>query len=50
MDMEADEMKNLEVLRKLFSKNSAVTAAATLAGAAVGAVLGVLTYYNGWLG
>lgn len=43
-------MKNLEVLRKLFSKNSAVTAEATLAGAAVGAVLGVLAYYNGWLG
>lgn len=39
-------MKNLEVLGKLFSKKSA----ATLAGAAVGAVLGVLAYYNGWLG
>lgn len=43
-------MKNLEVLGKLFSKKSAAAAAATLAGAAVGAVLGVLAYYNGWLG
>ena len=48
--MEADDMKNLEVLRKLFSKNSAVTTSTTLAGAAVGAALGVLAYYNGWLG
>ncbi len=43
-------MKNLDVRRRIFSKSSVAVTAATLAGAAAGAVLGVLAYYNGWLG
>lgn len=42
-------MKDFAALRGFFGKNP-ITAATTLAGALVGAILGVLAYYNGWLG
>ncbi len=44
-----DKVNDLKILGTLY-KNNPIMILTTLAGAVVGAIAGVLAYYNGWLG